>query len=193
MMLFDDEEIEIMSAAKQPQLRTPNYSARPSKNIFNDFFSEHEFRGTKMLELGPGQFDFARLVEQAGGRVVSLDSDPAVVALGRKRGYEVIESDYIGVDWNAWRGEFDGLFARGSINAFYYRDPHSLNAFVDEICSVLKRDGWGWLTPANDDTEDSAPAHIRLMLETQRQAFARNGFVSYEPAAAVARRYQINP
>lgn len=191
-MLFDAEEIEIMSTARQPLLRKPDYSVAHSMHIFTDFFGAREFAGTKLLELGPGQFDFARMVEAAGGKVVSIDSDPAVAALGRKRGYDIIEADYRNIDWSAWIGEFDGLFARASINAFVYRDPQPLSAFVDDICSVLKPDGWGWLAPWNGNAQDPAPAHVQMLLETQRQAFERHGFRSYEPAQAVAGRYQIS-
>jgi Methyltransferase domain len=189
-MLFDDEEIEIMSAARQSLLRKPDYPIAHSINIFTDFFGSYRFAGQKVLELGPGQFDFARLVEAAGGRVVSVDSDPAVAALGRKRGYEVIEADYQEVDWSSLRGEFDGLFGRGSINVFNCGEP---GAFVDAICSVLKPEGWGWMAPSNGDPHDPTPAYIHRMLERQRQAFERHGFTSYEPAAALASRYQISP
>jgi cyclopropane fatty-acyl-phospholipid synthase-like methyltransferase len=191
-MLFDDEEIRIMSTAKQSLLRNPNYSITHSENIFTDFFGTHGFAGTKMLELGPGQFDFARMVEAAGGRVVSIDSDPAVAALGRKRGYDIIEADYRAIDWRPWRGTFDGLFARASINAFHFLEPEPLIAFVDAICSTLKPGGWGWLAPWNGDPTNPARPHVELMLETQRRTFERHGFTSHEPAPAVASHYQIS-
>lgn len=192
-MLFDGEEIRIMSTARQSLLRNPDYPVDHSEIIFNDFFGVYKFAGTKILELGPGQFDFARMVEAAGGKLVSIDEDPAVAALGRKRGYDVIEADYRDVDWSSLKGTFDGLFARASINAFNFFEPEPLSALIDAFCSVLKPEGWGWLAPWNGGPPDPAQAYIQLMLKTQREAFERHGFTSYEPAPAVASRYKISP
>ena len=192
MMLFDDEEIEIMSKAAQPHLRDPRRSELISKRIFDNFFDARKLTGSRVLELGPGQYDFARMIEAAGATVVSMDHDPAVIALGQKRGYNIIFSNFRRFDWSSVRGEFDGLFCRGAINAFWYRDPKSLGGFIDDICSVLKPSGWGWLAPFNHVIpSDATQAHIKMMLDAQRQAFERHGFSSFIFSSEIAALYAV--
>ena len=189
-MLYDDEEVQIMSKAAQVHLREPSRSELISRHIFDNFFRARKFVGTKVLELGPGQYDFARMVEAAGATVVSMDHDPAVIALGQKRGYSVILSNFRSFDWGSLEGQFDGLFCRGAINAFWYRDPKSLGGFIDNICSVLKPDGWGWLAPWNHVIpSDATLARVKLMLDAQRQAFESHGFISFGSPSEIAARY----
>ena len=176
-MLFDDEEFHIMAAAAQPQLRLSEPDAK-AKRIFEDFFAERRLAGTRVLELGPGQYDFARLVMAAGATVVSIDHDPAVVALGRKRGYEVIHADFLTLDWSSLRGEFHGLFARHSIAPHWFPEPAPLVAFVNSICSTLKRGGWGWLLPWSKYV-NTPPAQVNRMLSAQRRAFERRRFTTF--------------
>ena len=190
-MLFDDEEIEIMSKAAQSHLREPRRSEVISRRIFDDFLGARKLAGCRVLELGPGQYDLVRMVEAAGASVVSMDHDPAVIALGRKRGYEVILSDFRTFDWSSLRGKFDGLLCRGSITPVWFRDAESLGRFVDEICSVLKPNGWGWLAPWNLTLSVAPPARARLMLDAEDVAFARNGFNGIDPAEDVTASYAL--
>jgi SAM-dependent methyltransferase len=191
IMLLDDEEIQIMAKAIQPHLREPKRSEMVSRRIFEDFLVERKLAGTKVLELGPGQYDLARMVEAAGATVVSMDHDPAVIALGEKRGYQVIRADFRRFDWSSLRGKFDGLTCRGSITPLWFRNVESLGRFVDEICSVLRRDGWGWLAPWNLRLSEAPPARARLMLEAEDGAFARNGFDAIDPTMEIAARYSL--
>ena len=191
-MLFGNDEIEIMANAVQLTLREPTYSDVAYKRIFQDFFCTRDLRGSEILELGPGQYDFARLVEAAGAKVVGIDHDPAVVALGQKRGYEVIHENFRSFDWGSLAAQFDGLFCRGSINAFWFSEPETLAEFVNNICSVLKPEGWGWITPWNANPTTPTPGFIREILQAQRQSFERHGFRSYEPTPEIAGRYNIS-
>jgi hypothetical protein len=110
---------------------------------------------------------------------VTIDHDPAVVALGHKRGHEAILADFLTLDWNSLRDEFDGLFVRHSIAAQRFDEPVSLAEFANRICSVLKPGGWGWVYPWNR-FRDKASAHVEPMLAAQRQAFERKGFAAFE-------------
>src|SRR5436305_11985949 len=109
-MLFDDEEISIMAAALQPPLRAPDHGASDFEQIIADFFRPELLRGARILDLGPGQYDFARLATAAGASVTAIDHDPAIVALGKKRGHEVILADVLDLDWRTLAQRFDGLF-----------------------------------------------------------------------------------
>jgi SAM-dependent methyltransferase len=184
-MLLDDDEFQMMASAAQPQLRVHEPDTK-FRWLFSNFFAAQQFAGTRVIELGPGQYDFARLAAAAGATILTIDHDPAVVALGRKRGHEVILADVMTFDWNSLRGEFDGLFARWSTAPHWFSDPAPLEEFVDSICSVLKPGGWGWLFPWNR-YRHTPPAHIKLMLAAQRQAFERNGFTAFEVTRLFAR------
>src|SRR5579872_7096870 len=143
-MLLDDEERRIMATAGQTQLREQR-SDRQEREIFGDFFAGRSFAGTKIVELGAGQCDFARLADGAGATVLVIDNDPAVITLARKRGYQAIQSDFQSFNWGAVQSEFDGLFARWSIAPHWFDDPAPLEQFVDAICSSIKPQGWGWV------------------------------------------------
>src|SRR5579862_1829313 len=59
-MLLDDEEIAIMASAMQEHLREPDYGTDGFDQIIRDFFRPHFFARARVLELGPGQYDFSR-------------------------------------------------------------------------------------------------------------------------------------
>jgi SAM-dependent methyltransferase len=190
-MLLDDEELQIMASAAQPHLRSSqgDYQARCA---FDDFIAARPLAGARVLELGPGQHDFARFAAAAGATVVSIDHDPAVVALGRKRGHEAVLADVMTFDWNSMRGEFDGLFARSSTAPQWFRAPALLEAFVDSICSVLKPDGWGWVLPWNRYL-NTPPDHVEMMLAAQERAYQRNGFNLCDLRPLAAALFGPNP
>lgn len=188
-MLFDDEEIQIMATARQPHLREPNRTENVSKAIYEDFLAQRNLMGSKVLELGPGQFDLVRMVTAAGASVVSIDHDPAVVALGKKRAYNVILADFRSFDWSSLRGEFDGLVCRGSISPIWFRDEEKFGAFADAVCSVLRPDGWGWILPWNSGLRNTDPERLQTVLRTEREVFVRNRFRAVAPTPQQISRY----
>lgn len=176
-MLLDDEEIQIMASALQPQLRERDGTDdNIAKAIYADFLAKRDLTGNRVLELGPGQFDLVRTVAAAGATVVAMDHDPAVVALGKKRGYDVILADVTTFDWSSLRGEFDGLISRAAISPTWFRDNEASGAFVDAISSVLRPDGWGWILPWNSGIDSADLDRVLTILRAQREAFVRNGF-----------------
>lgn len=183
-MLLDLEEFQIMASALQPQLRIQESDAK-FHSLFEYFFGASDFARIRILELGPGQCDFSRLSAGAGAAVVVMDHDPAVLALARKRGYEVISGDFLTFDWTSLRGEFDGLFSRHSIAAQRFDEPAPLVALVNDICAVLKPGGWGWILPWNR-FRGVEPGDAELMLAAQRQAFEQNGFAAFELVGQIA-------
>ncbi|HEY1299350.1 MAG TPA: class I SAM-dependent methyltransferase [Stellaceae bacterium] len=183
-MLLDDEEFAIMASAAQPQLRDQQSDAK-FRSLFEYFFAGRDFSGREVLELGPGQCDFSRFAAAAGASVTVMDHDPAVVALGRKRGYEAIIGDFLTFDWGTLRARFDGLFARNSISVQRFSDPASFEALIDGVCSVLKPSGWGWVVPWNR-FRGTPSAEIGRMLESQRKALERNGFRIVELTSLIA-------
>jgi len=63
-MLTDPEEIRIISIARQKNVRDPNRSREHFHHIFKDFFSKSDFNGLRVLDLGPGQYDFGELARE---------------------------------------------------------------------------------------------------------------------------------
>src|SRR5579872_3237817 len=176
-MLLDDCELQIMAAAAQPHLRT-QYPDDKERGIFEDFFAGRSFGGTRILELGPGQGDFARIVTAAGASVVIFDHDPAVVALARKRGHEANLADVMTYDWGSQQGAFDGLYARSSIAPHWFSDPAPLATFINRICCVLKPAGWGWVLPWNRFGKSDPRPQVDRLLDAQSEAFERHGFTT---------------
>ena len=148
-MLLDEEEVRIMSGAKQEALRSPTYSASYYSRIFKDFFRGFEWRGQRVFEIGPGQYDFAMLLRAAGADVCAIDNDPAVVKLGAKRGFRVIQSDINTFDWAGVRAQIDGVFCRASIIAFSIKGHKEMRKVIAGVCDLLIPAGWGWIAPYN--------------------------------------------
>ena len=190
-VLFDQEEIEIMSKAMQPHLRLANRSELVSKRIFDDFVGERELTGGRILELGPGQFDLVRLMASIGVEVVSIDHDPAVIALGKKRGYDVRQADFRTFEWSSLAGQFDMLVSRGSITPRWFKDPQPYGELIEGICSVLAPAGWGWMAPFHGSLDQDPSAYAEMMLSAERQAFEDNGFQGFDLPPKIAARYAV--
>jgi glycosyltransferase involved in cell wall biosynthesis len=177
-MLLDDEEMKIMAAAIEPQLRVQESDSK-EKEIFGDFFGGRALGGTRIIELGPGHCNFARLATAAGATVVVMDHDPAVIALARKRDHTATLAEFLTFDWHSLRGQFDGLFARLATAPRWFAEPITLERFVDGVCSLLKPNGWAWVLPDNQYS-DTPRSHVDEMLSAQEQAYRRNGFVAFD-------------
>jgi ribosomal protein L11 methylase PrmA len=85
-MLTDSIEIEIISKAKQKNVRDPERSRQHFERIYDDFFGSVNYRNKTFLDLGPGQYDFGVLAELRGAKTVGFDNDPAVLELGKHKG-----------------------------------------------------------------------------------------------------------
>ena len=119
-MLLDKTEIEIMKTAKQVNLRDPGRSGLPFERMIDDFFDHQHFSGKVVLDLGPGQYDFNELARKRGAKGYAMDFDPAVIHLGQYKGFEIVEGDLRAISFGTFGHLFDGIFCRGSINAFWF-------------------------------------------------------------------------
>lgn len=86
-MLTDPREIEIISKARQKNVRDQNRSRQHFLNILEDFLPLKSLKDQLILDLGPGQFDFGVVARERGAEVMAIDNDPAVVELGRYKGF----------------------------------------------------------------------------------------------------------
>lgn len=193
-MLTDPTEIEIISKARQKNVRDHRRSRQHFTNIFEDFFFDLPMQGTRLLDLGPGQFDFGVLARDRGAEVVSIDNDPAVVQLGNYKGFRCVEGKIQHIAQQDLGGDFDGLFCKFSINAFWHwdnRDEHA--ALVEAIVRHLKPGGWSWIAPWNGAPKkgELTVDDKRAVLALQADLFRQFGFSGYNLDERLAKKYGV--
>lgn len=193
-MLNDKKEIKIISKAKPKTIRGSNRSREPFYNIFSDFLSDLEFDGAVCLDLGPGHFDFGEILKTKNGVCWGMDKDPAVVELGKHKGFNIVSGNLKKINDSLFPHKFDGLFCKLSINAFWYcKNMNALEDHVDRICSLLAQDGWGWVAPWNGISKkyDLNKEKINSILEVQIAAFEKNGFTHKNLTKKEADKYGV--
>lgn len=192
-MLTDPVEIQIMSQAQQHGLRDPKCChLKPFIRIFDDFFEGYSFAGRSFLDLGPGQCDFGKLIEAQGGKVVVVESDPAVVALSKHRSYQCYEGnlDYLG-DLGI-KERFDGIFCKGSCNAIRLaHNVDQLHAFVESLKALLNPGGWCWIAPWNGGAEEVPGELVKRIEEEELKAYGKHGFEFHELTRDQAIHYGV--
>lgn len=189
-MLYTDEERAVMEEAIQPNMRNKNILVQPFKNIVADFLAEVPLKGARVLDIGPGQFDFLDLMKSYGASVtVGIDFDHAIQKLGAMRGHEVVITD-LRSGWPLKGESFDGIFCRGSLNCFWYSEEDKLREFLDNMVASLSPKGWMWIAPWNK----SAALQVGYTATVERVVAAwadRNGITIEEPEKVSHARYGI--
>jgi hypothetical protein len=193
-MLTDPVEIQIASGAKQKNVRDPKRSREHFVRIFDEFLADVTWADTSVLDMGPGQYDFGVMARERGATVFNVERDPAVVELGRYKGFDVVEGDLKRYGLDLVGRELDGLFCKYSINAFWFLDPEALDEHVAAIDSTLVADGWAWIAPWNGvpKKQDLSPTEIEAVVATQRRAFESRGYTTVELSEEQSRRYGVH-
>lgn len=193
-MLTDPREVEIISQARQKNVRDPNRSREHFEHIFERFFSGKDLQGEVLLDLGPGQYDFAVLADKRGGVTQAIDNDPAVLELGRYRGYTVVDGRIQDIKSDQFAQAFDGLFCKFSINAFWYwEDERKQLDFLERMLSVVKADGWLWIAPWNGVPKAGLEKEIvDRTLSVQSEFFRNAGCTAIDLGASLARYFGVN-
>jgi len=194
-MLTDPKEIEIISAARQKNVRDHRRSRDHFIHIFNDFFRSKDLRGQVLIDLGPGQYDFGVLAKERGAKTVGVDNDPAVVKLGRYKGFEVHEGRLQRLDLIDFGRSFDGLFCKFSLNCFWFWDqPEAHKRFVSDLVGLGAPQSWGWLAPWNGVPKNASltDGQVQAKLREQAELFEAHGFYAYNFTEDQARRYGVN-
>src|ERR1044071_5473675 len=86
--------------------------------ILDAFFTPGDLSGRRIVDLGPGHYQFCTLVAAASGCPIGIERDPALVELGVELGYEVVEKDVVAVSPVDVGGPVDGLFAKYAVRTF---------------------------------------------------------------------------
>jgi hypothetical protein len=191
-VLRTENEVAIMATAKQPGLRAADRQVRLDE-IMDDFALAGRCAGSRILELGPGHFEFAELARDAGAlEVVAVDNDPAVVQLGEARGFRTLEMDIREISLDSLGGPFDGIFCRSSFNAVWFgvsREVHE--EWADRLASLLAADAWAWLAPWNyripEPSLDTTLTAIRHQVDT----LVRRGFLAFRLGSELAHHYRM--
>ncbi len=74
MMLTDPVEIEIISKARQKNVAGSRRSRVHFNRIFEGFLKRVKFSKTRVIDLGPGQYDFGVLAMERGAEVWAMDN-----------------------------------------------------------------------------------------------------------------------
>ena len=195
-MLTDSIEIEIISRARQKNVRDPNRSRKHFENIFKDFFGKLEFQGSTVMDLGPGQFDFCEIATERGcAKCFAVDNDPAVLELGQYKGYEIQKGNLKDLSPGWFVQPVDGLFCKFSFNAFWFhQNIEKLSDYAAQLDSIVRAGGWAWLAPWNGVPKSAilTPAHIEEILSTQIAAFERLGYKTVMLSNSQTDRYGVS-
>ena len=191
-MLYNEQEISLMANAIQPNMRK-SYSADSVQHIAQDFFTLDHFQGKHIVELGPGQCDFLDIAKNNGAITYGVDFDPCVTELGKLRGHHMAEAQNFQETWPYAKNTFDGIFCRGSLN--YYatikNGPQDAIAFLSQLFSSLKPDGWIWIAPwakYSEEQETIAPEIFNLV----HVFLKKRGVTVAVPSKGATTRYSIN-
>lgn len=194
-MLTDPEEICIIAEARQKNIRDPARSREHFHRIFNDFISPVNFANTVLLDLGPGQYDFAILARERGAITYGVDNDPAVIRLGNHKKFPVLEKDLKKLGAADFDFQFDGLFCKYSINAFWFHanDEH-LVEYISQLGHLLKPGGWGWVAPWNGVPKKASlsVSRIREILTLQARLFKELGFETVDLTEELSAYYGVH-
>ena len=181
-MLTKAEEIECVKNAWEPGIADPSRGREDFERIAACFFHDLNLRGARILDLGPGHYDFGNSLSDSGATVVGYELDPAVIKLGQLKGFEVIEGNVYDVEHlNSLQGSFDGLFCRGSFNSRNFEDTAAHHTYLKALISVVKPGGFSWISPCNDPVGDLASdsEFERIVIE-QIEFFQSSNFRVYD-------------
>lgn len=176
-MLVSPKEQEIVANAWEPGIRRADRAYINFMRFMKHFLRDKNFSGRKILDLGPGHYDFGILARFQGATVIPLELDPAVIELGRYRGFEPIEFDLKKPQYVSTFGEgaIDGIFCNGSIDASWWSTESEQNSYANDIVSCLRPDGWALISPCNSGPETAGQNSIENQ-KMQIRAFQKLGF-----------------
>ena len=194
-MLTDPAEIRIISQARQKNVRDPSRSRKHFSSIFDDFLTSVDFEGAALLDLRPGQYDFAEMARERGATTHGIDNDPAVVELGEYNGYPARLANLKDLQAADYDFRFDGVFCKYSINTFWFHDDDQRSAeYVRQIGRLIKPGGWAWIAPWNGVPKkaDLSPEQVVHALSVQAEAFGELGFLGVDLTERLSKRYGVH-
>ncbi len=183
-MLVSPAEVELVKTAWEPGIRDPGRGNRHFDWVLRRFLHKRDFAGKRIADLGPGHYDFDVLLRLRGAEMVPLELDPAVIALGRHRGFDPVEFDLKrgGYVERFGPAAFDGVYCNGSIDCHWWGDDDDAHrAYVQDLTRSLKPDAWAFIAPCNTPPgltieQARGDAHARHVIAVQIKAFKDCGY-----------------
>jgi SAM-dependent methyltransferase len=192
-MLTEPIEIEIISKARQANVRDPLRNRQPFYHILDDFLYGESLRGALVLDLGPGQFDLGEILRAHGAEVEAIDNDPAVLELGTHRGHRCIEGDIASIHAIETGATYDGVFCKFSCNSVpLATNPADLQRFVDALVALCKPGGWCWIAPWNGGHQNYTEEALQRFSDLELSVFRDHGFLAYELTEEQSIRYGVH-
>jgi hypothetical protein len=193
-MLRTQEEIDLLANAREPGIREPQRCEYGIENIFTDFMAGVDFRGHRVLELGPGHYEFCRALRDRGGIAEAVELDPVVIELGRRQGFAVHPGDLVKLPELRLGVGYDGLFCKGSNNPFWFHgDEAALHAYTQAMLDLVKQGGWLWVVSCPYMKPGLASAEFKRWLVVEAGVYREFGFTEWLiPHRAVAAYYGVS-
>lgn len=193
-MILDPKEIEIISKARQKNIRDHKRSKEHFDRIFHDFFRSVSFDNTISLDLGPGHYDFGEIVRTKGGRTEGIDNDPAVLELGKYKTFKVHDGNLKKIDSIGIKTIYNGLFCKLSINVFWKMDIIKVSEYTDCLFSLLDANAWVWIAPWNGLPKSEVLSHqnIEKIKDCQIESFKAYNCRAFELDESLCKYYGVH-
>ena len=139
---FNKKQIEIIRNFKMKSQSKPSYDYCID-NIYNDYFSNINLSNKKILELGPSQCHFLRLMKKRNANVYGIDCDEHVKILAST--FNIVNIDINKYDKSIYFNNdnfFDIIFCKNSINITSIDQDFLLN-----IDKITKKDNIVFIIP----------------------------------------------
>jgi 2-polyprenyl-3-methyl-5-hydroxy-6-metoxy-1,4-benzoquinol methylase len=128
---YNEIQIKIIENFKMKSQAKPLYDYRID-NIYNDHFLNINLKNKNILELGPSQCHFLRLMKKNNANVYGIDMDESVKTLAHT--FDIFNIDinnYCKSVYFTYDGFFDIIFCKNSINIISINEDFLLN--IDKI------------------------------------------------------------
>ncbi len=189
-MLRTPEEIALLSTAQEPGIRNPARSEHGPEEILGDFFADVSLSGQRVLELGPGHYEFCEAIARRGARAEAIELDPPVIELGRRRGFRVWPGNLLHLPSLEVEPGFDGLFCKGSNNPFwFYGHEAALRNYIAKMAGLVRPDGWLWVVSCPFSNPALPPTEFGRWLDVEAAIYRELGFREWVPPHRLAAAY----
>lgn len=193
-MLKTPEEIKLLATAMEPGIRNPLRAEHGPEEIIRDFMGGVNLTGHRVLELGPGHFEFCEAVRRHGASAEGVELDPPVIELGRRRGFKVWPGNLTELPSLGITPGFDGLFCKGSNNPFWFHgNEKGLRNYLQVMLGLVKPGGWLWIVSCPYSKPGVSAEEFNRWLEVESRLYREFGFSEWVlPHRAVASYYGIS-
>jgi hypothetical protein len=183
-------ELEIIGQSRSGYLRKQREST--SFESIKEFFLPDEVLQLKrVLDLGPGHYQFAELARNLGAMVTVIEHDAALAELGRHKNFNVLEGDIKNSGALLQSEKYHGVFCKFSFSAYWFTTRSAQFGFAKSVRNAIEDGGWAWLAPWNGGLRMTSE-NGSDPLEWQREAFESVGFSSVELSLAESKRFGVH-